>query len=372
MSLQGKGWFIWQIPRCEGGNANLIAERAAQTGCTHVLIKVAERTYGFGFDSAGRDLVPAVADALRARGIQVWGWHYVYGDNPTGEANIAVQRCQKLRLDGYIIDAEAEYKRPNMATPARTFMNIVRPALPNTLIALSSYRYPSYHQQLPWKAFLEQCDLTMPQVYWEQAHNPEPQLERTLKEYKDTKLVGVVRPLVPTGSAYGVNNWKATADDITKFYAKAVSLGLAAANLYSWDYARSAGNTFLWDAAAAFQWPGAGAQPQDIVERLFAALNSGDPNQVSAAYQFNAAHVTAQRTIVGQEALRQWYTDLLKVKLPGAQFTVQDAVISGNFRQVLWTAAAPAGLITDGEDSLGLVDGLIQYHTTSFTITPRR
>ncbi|MGH2522089.1 MAG: hypothetical protein ACRDH2_06255, partial [Anaerolineales bacterium] len=75
MSLRGKGWYIWQIPRCEGGSPTGIANTAAAAGLTHVLIKVAERTFPFGFDASGRDLVPPVADALRARGIQAWGWH---------------------------------------------------------------------------------------------------------------------------------------------------------------------------------------------------------------------------------------------------------------------------------------------------------
>jgi hypothetical protein len=220
MTLQGKGWFIWQIPKCEGGSPTAIADQAVAAGCTHVLIKVAERTFGFGFDKLGRDLVPSVAEALRARGLQVWGWHYVYGDNPTGEANVAVQRCMQLKLDGYVIDAEKEYKQPGKAAAARTFMNIVRAGLPNTLIALSAYRYPSLHPELPWSAFLAKCDLNMPQVYWEQSHNPEQQLARSLTEFSKTSLVGVVRPVAPTGSAYGVPNpaWRATAADVTRFY----------------------------------------------------------------------------------------------------------------------------------------------------------
>ena len=371
MTLRGKGWFIWQIPKCEGGSPAAIADQAVAAGCTHVLIKVAERTFGFGFDKLGRDLVPPVAEALRARGVQVWGWHYVYGDNPTGEANVAVQRCQQLRLDGYVIDAEKEYKQPGKAAAARTFMNIVRAGLPNTLIALSAYRYPSLHSQLPWAAFLEKCDLNMPQVYWEQAHNPDQQLARCLSEFSNARLVGVVRPVVPTGSAYGVPNpaWRATAADITKFYAKAMEFGLPAANLYVWDYARSPANADLWDAAKNCNWPA--SQPKDIVARFFDALNSGDPTQVLTLYQDNAGHVTAERTIVGMDDLAKWYTDLLRTRLPGAQFNLLEPSGNGNSRRFQWTATNPTGAVMDGDDTLGLRDGLIQYHYTHFNITPR-
>jgi hypothetical protein len=370
MTFLGKGWFIWQIPKCEGGGPGAIADQAAAAGCTHVLVKVAERTFGFGFDKLGRDLVPPVAEALRARGIQVWGWHYVYGDNPTGEANVAVQRCMQLKLDGYVIDAEKEYKQPGKAAAARTFMNVLRAGLPNTLIALSSYRYPSLHPQLPWSTFLAQCDLNMPQVYWEQAHNPEQQLARCLSEFSNTKLVGVVRPVVPTGSAYGVPNpaWRATPADITKFYAKAMGLGLPAANLYVWDYARSPGNTDLWDAARNFNWPA--PQPRDIVERFMDALNSGDAAQVLTLYHDNAGHVTAARTLVGLDDLAKWYAELLKTRLAGAQFSLLETSGNGNSRRFRWTASGPTGKIMDGDDTLGLRDGLIQYHYTFFNITP--
>jgi hypothetical protein len=370
MTLLGKGWFIWQVPRCEGGDPAVIADRAAGAGITHVLVKVAERTFGFGFDKNGRDLIPPVAEALRARGIQVWGWHYVYGDNPAGEANIAVQRCTKLKLDGYVIDAEAEYKLPGKATAARTFMSTLRNGLPNTLVALSSFRYPSLHQQLPWSAFLEKCDLSMPQMYWEQAHNPDQQMARCASEYANAKLVSVVRPLVPTGSAYAAGGWRPTADEVTKFLSKAVNVGLPAANLYSWDYAGVPANTDLWNAVAKFNWPA--PTPKDIVLRFMEALNSGKVANLLSLYQPNAGHVTAQRTVIGLDDIRKWYTDLLQTTVPGAQFNLLDSHGTGNSRYFRWTAAAPNATIADGDDTLGLRDGLIQYHYTSFSVTPRR
>jgi len=398
MTLQGKGWFIWQIPRCEGGSPTAIANKAVTSRSTHVAIKIAERTFGFGFDKSGRDLVPAVADALRAQGIQVWGWHYIYGENPTGEANIAIQRCTQLKLDGYIIDAETEFKQPGKAAAARTFMSTLRAGLPNLTVALSSFRYPSFHPQLPWSAFLEKCDLNMPQVYWEQSHNPDQQLARCVSEFANTSLVGFVRPVVPTGAAYGVSGWRATADDIRKFYSKALSLKLPAANLYSWDYATSAGNTDLWEAGANFDWP-LGSQPApqptpqpqpvpqpspqpaptpqpesetpDIVERLFEYLNSSAPDKILKLYQLNAGHVTAKRTVVGPDDISKWYLDLLQKMLPGAHFIVTDFSGTGNSRHFKWTATGPTATVIDGEDTLGLLNDLIQYHYTSFTVKPK-
>ena len=39
-----------------------------------------------------------------------------------------------------------------------------------------------------------------------------------------------------------------------------------------------------------------------------------------------------------------------------------------NIRTFKWTARGSTGSITDGSDTLGLLDGRIQYHYTSFTI----
>jgi hypothetical protein len=373
MALYGKGWFIWQIARCEKGHPAAIAEEAVAAGLSHVLIKVAERTFRFGFNRQGQDLVAPVVAALHERGIQAWGWHYVYGDRPADEARTAIERTRQLGLDGYVIDAEGEYRRADKAPAARTLMSVLRAGLPGDLpVALSTYRYPSLHRALPWAAFLERCDLAMPQMYWEQAHNPETQLARCVAEYRNPALVGAVRPIVPTGSAYGSGNWRASPREVGRFLDRAQSLGLTGANLYSWDYATTPPNTELWEAAAGYTWPAppAGTPDRDLVPQLFTALNRGDAEHAATLYRPDAGHVTPERTIVGQPAVQRWYVELLRMRLPGARFKLLDLQAFANSRRFHWTAASPRGQVLDGDDTLGLVDGRIQYHFASFTISP--
>lgn len=361
MALQGKGWFIWQVQRCGNGDPAVIAARAADAGCTHVLLKIAERTHAFGFDRLGRDLVAPVVEALHARQITAWGWHYVYGDDPAAEAKAALQRVPQLKLDGYVIDAEAEYKHPGKAVSARVFMTHLRQGLPSLPIALSSYRFPSFHQQLPWGVFLERCDYVMPQVYWEGAHNPAQQLERCVTEFGNVKLVGAVRPVIPTGSAYGTGPWQATPADIRQFLQRARTLQLPAANLYSWDFVEQPGQRELWEAAAAVDWPPP-QPPLDIVEEWAAALRAGDVERVLSLYAPDAVLVTPERTRVGQAALHAWYTDLLHGRLTPASLTVQPgAAPAGNTRRFTWQTAPSLR----AEDLLGLRAGRIAYHTTS-------
>src|SRR5207244_451387 len=68
--LTGKGWFIWQVPRCEHGSPAAIADKAVASGLSHVLIKIGDRNYAYGIDLLGRDRVAPVAQALHDRHIQ--------------------------------------------------------------------------------------------------------------------------------------------------------------------------------------------------------------------------------------------------------------------------------------------------------------
>ena len=376
MTLTGKGFLIWKIRNVEGGRAEAIAEKASRAGLTHVLIKIADGDRRFGDASQNR----AVVNALRNHRIQVWGWHYVYGSDPAGEARVAVEQTKGLRLDGYVIDAEHQYKQPGKSAAARQYMSALRNGLPSTPIALSSYRYPSFHRELPWSAFLEKCDYNMPQVYWEKAHNPDTQLKRTVQEFANTRLVGFNRPVIPTGSAYGAGGWIATADDLRRFFQKAMELGLKAANAYSWDWAASPAHHDLFDAVANFNWPGATPDPQDpppetdepideLLRRYVQALNDRDLDALSALYQPNAGHVTARHTVIGTQSIRDWFQRLLDEDLPTGAFNVGNSQGSGASWTFQWTANSPGGQVLDGADTLGLRNGLIQYHYMSYTIT---
>ncbi len=379
MALEGKGFFIWRILNCEGGDANAIANKAEAARLTHVLIKIADTRYPFGYDRNNNDLVPPVSQALKNRGMQVWGWHYVKGSDPAGEARVAIARTRELQLDGYVIDAEHEYKWRGKDAAARLFMTELRPALPNHPIALSSYRFPTYHRELPWAAFLEKCDFNMPQVYWEQAHNPGAQLERSVGEFADTRLVGHARPVIPTGSAYGAGGWVATAEDQRRFYQKALELSLSAANTYSWDWSTSPGHHDLWDAVAGFQWPLAEAAPtvpapapmppgvpNDPLQHYVDALNNRDIDLLVSLYHENAGHVNAQRMILGIQSIREWYRKLLDELLPAGNFAIDQVRGKGASWTFNWTFHSPAGQMAGGKDTLGLREGRIQYHYSSF------
>jgi hypothetical protein len=364
MALTGKGFFVWQIPHCENGDVNAIANLAQQSSLTHVLIKVADNVHSYNVTSGGVDLAAPLVQALRTRGIQPWGWHYIYGDDPIGEANKANQRIDQLNLDGYVLDVETQYKDPGKARAAEQFMDRLRSAHPSLPVALCSYRFPTLHPQIPWREFLDGCNYNMPQVYWQNSHNPGDQLRRSVSEFQN---LAPFRPVIPVGSAYKAGNWYPTAAEMVEFLRTAQSLNLSAANFWEWSDCRA----YLpeaWTAIHDYSWSGEPA-PQDIAQQLIAAMNKRNPDQATGLYTPTAVHVTSARTVSGAAAIRAWYHSLFNQILPNGVFILVNFTGSGSYRHFTWTATSSAGSVKNGSDTLGLMNGKIAYHYSSFTVS---
>ncbi len=242
--LAGKGFFIWKIRDCEGGDPFAIAEQAAQSNLSHVLIKCADGPYRYNiFDS--RDLIPDLASALRDKGIQVWLWQYIYGINPGAEAMVAIERINQLQPDGFVVNAEAEYKR--RPAQAESYMRALKSGIgSDLLIALSTYRFPALHREFPFKQFMDYCDFAMPQVYWMKADNPRMQLERTLAEYQQFG-----KPVFPTGACFREHGWQPKAAEIIEFMQACKELSLQGCNFWEWANARKYVH-YGWEAIRLF------------------------------------------------------------------------------------------------------------------------
>ncbi len=365
--LQGKGFYIWKIEKCEHGDVDEIAGKAAAANFSHVLIKIADGTYTYNYDwDHHSDLVPPLAKKLREFGIEVWGWHFVYGDEPKEEAQKAIQRIHELDLDGYVINAEGSYAQGDKEPAARTFMNLLTNNVQNVPLALSSYRYPSYHPKLPWDVFLSKCDYNMPQVYWLKAHNPGEQLRRSVREFQNMKYRP---PIIPTGAAFTEWGWSPTAGEVEEFLKMAKSLNLRAANFWEWENCRLKLPANVWRTIHDFPWEIAPPPPTDIAEVYIRALNSHSPDEVVKLYTSTAVHITPSRTIQGKSAIKKWYASVFEQMLPNATFRLTGYSGTGSSRHVAWTAQSSNGNVKNGNDTLGLIKGEIAYHFSLFSVT---
>ena len=245
-SLSGKGMFIWQVWRCEGGDIGRIVAKAQDAGLSHVLIKIADGRSAYNGDLT--DLVTR----LREAGIDPWAWQYTYGSHPEEEADFAATRYSELPWAGFVVDAETEYKgHPDRAC---RYMNALRCKLPETTVALSSFYLPDLHQSFPWAEFLRLCDINMPQIYW-YSRGPEKALRQSLQQ---NARFG--RPIFPTGAAYP---GACTAEEIPVFLQAVREAGLGGANFWGWQHATAG----MWAAIEDFQWAG---------PRLLVAVQSGE------------------------------------------------------------------------------------------------
>ena len=367
MDLQGKGFFTWKIPSCEGGSAAQIASLAVASGLSHLILKVADGAgaYNGAWGSTTDYISPLIAE-LRAKGIQIYGWHYIYGNEPDSEAVVATRRIRQFNLDGYVLDVEKEYKMAGKKNAAKRFMGQLRDAYPALPVALSSYRYPSLHPQVPWKEFLEHCNLNMPQVYWMKAHNPGEQLVKCVREFQN---MGPSRPILPTGAAFSEFGWKPSDDEVLEFMRTAKELNLPGVNFWEWAAARNSSLSGVWNAIRDFPWGGGSTPaPREICERYITALNSRDPNELLALYTNTAVHINASRSVQGLDKLREWYNQLFNTVLPDATFKLTGYSGTGTTRHLTWTAASANGRVNNGNDTLGLQGGKISYHYCFFSI----
>jgi hypothetical protein len=261
------GMWIWKIKDCEGGDALAIAAAAKQAGFTRVYLKVADGGYLFNVTN-GKDLCPDTVKVLHAAGLEVYGWQYFYG-YPTYEIAAAVKRIQTLMLDGYVLDAEAEFKTADGGNKAAQIVNGIRSACPNTPLGFSSFRFPSLHPEFPWSAFLSLCDFNAPQVYWEQAHNAGDQLRRCVAEFSGMKPL---KPILAVGPTYKNNGWAPTVEETAEFIETAKTLKIDI-SFFSWDECRR-DTPQLWKTISN---QGTTPPPPDrlaVVEQKVAALQN--------------------------------------------------------------------------------------------------
>jgi hypothetical protein len=393
MTLQGKGFFTFIVSDTEGGNPAAIVAAARAASLSHVIVKIADGVRPFGLDGSGADITFPVVQALRAAGVAVWCWHYVRGDDPAGEAKIAIQRAQSLGLDGYVVDAEQEYKTPGREAAARQFMSAVRGAL-TVPLALSSYRFPNYHPELPWAAFLEKCDYHMPQVYWEQAHNAADQLRESKKQCDSLPNA---RPYIPTGPTYSVPGWAPTVDDINAFLTATRSLGLTAVNFFQWGSCKQS-LPQVWSAIAAFDWnapvqvtstqpvtssttgttggttttgtsssgttttstgPDYGPSVDVFTKQFLTALNSRKAGQAAALYDPAGVRVWGDELLHRTISIQAGYATFFASLPAGTTFTLATAEADTDVRTIVWQA----GQLT-GETTLILKNGKITWDYT--------
>ena len=227
--IKGKGIYAWVLERCEDGDMAAVVSRLKQAGMTHVIPKFADGVWSYARNEA---YLKNLITFAHREGIQVIPFHFVFGQQPTHEAQRAITELRKYPFDGLVINAEGAYKQvANPSQAARLYCDALRSKFPDLPLALSTYRFPTLHREFPFATFLNYCDYNMPQIYWMQSNGTVPaQVERTLKEYKAFPN----KPMIPTGAAFSEHGWTAIPNDQRIFIEQVKKHNLPGCNW--WEY----------------------------------------------------------------------------------------------------------------------------------------
>lgn len=257
----GKGMWIWQPERVEGGDVDALVSRALQSGLTHLYVRTGSSKSGFH----GGPFLEAVLPRAHAAGLRVYGWDFPYLFDPADDARrgahaAAYTTADGHRIDGFVADVETRHEGVNL-TPigafeyGRLLREAVGPeyplvvAVPRPNPALVSYPFPEV---------VAHFDAIAPMVYW---LNRQPEEVGPAVRF----LSSFGKPVIPIGQAYdgaleGGRPGPPPPDEIRRFLAVAEQAGAIGASFWSWQHADQG----VWVAiasAAEFTLPTPGAQP---------------------------------------------------------------------------------------------------------------
>ncbi len=214
IGIEGKQIMMW-LPYEHIGQPATLVQLCIDLKLTRVSIKVANGNYLY------TNLQPYVT-ALRAAGISVAGWHYLYSGvkfpdpkkpewvwtniTPEQEAEVTKDAILLYGLDAIELDVEKEFKVGNQQQRAERYMAALLPCpIP---VGLCTYRFPDLHQEIPWQTFLTYengVDYVNPQVYWgvvDATHGPVPELKKSYAQYQALFKKYGSREYFPVGRNY--------------------------------------------------------------------------------------------------------------------------------------------------------------------------
>jgi hypothetical protein len=230
--------WIWYLTRSDGGNVPLIISRAHAAGVDTLIIKSSDGAHYWSQFS------PGLVRELRAGGLHVCAWQYVYGTDPVAEAVIGT-RAVEAGAQCLIIDAEAEYE--GRYASAATYLHELRRRVGDSYpLGLASYPYVDYHPAFPYSVFLgpRGAQFDMPQMYWLEIGLSVGTVFR--HTYTENRIYR--RPVYPLGQTAG----SPLAEEVELFRGLAVRYG--APGISWWDYAWTSADGF-WSVVSGLYIP---------------------------------------------------------------------------------------------------------------------
>jgi putative peptidoglycan binding protein len=221
-AIDRDGMWIWYVSRSSGGLADRIVAKAARHNVGTVVIKAAD-----GRDP-WRQFSPYLVSQLRAAGLKVCAYQFVYGRYPRTEA-LRGAEAARAGADCLMIDAEGHYEGRYAA--AQTYIKRLRALVgPDLEVGLTSFPYVYYHPSFPYSVFLGPggAQENVPQMYWKTIGVSTDRIYQVTYTYNSVYR----RPIYPLGQTYG----HPTSPQILRFRKLARTYGAKGVSWWVWQY----------------------------------------------------------------------------------------------------------------------------------------
>jgi len=253
-AIDGKGMWVWQVPKTEGGDVDAIVRHAVAAGLHQLWVRVGDSQDGFYAVQTLDALVPA---AHRA-GIAVIGWGFPYLYDPVGDAIWTLDALRwtgpaGARLDGYSADIERPSEGVDLsAARVAAYLGTVRAGAGNRLIVATVYppTNGNWFGTYPYHAMAPYVDAFAPMVYWE-CTDPGADAAQAigrLSSLRPVHVIGQAFSLADVGGRVPAPS----AAETEWFLATAERGGARGASFWVWQSATAE----EWHALAAYPWPG--------------------------------------------------------------------------------------------------------------------
>ena len=221
--LDGDSMWIWVVGRSSGGDPDAIVRRAHRYGIESIVIKGADgRAPWTQFD-------PAFVARLKAGGLRVCAYQFVYGRYPRAEAAVGAA-LRDAGADCLMIDAEGAYE--GRYFQAQTYLRSLRARVgPDYPVGLAGFPYVHYHPGYPYSVFLGPggAQFNMPQMYWRAIGTSVDHVYDVT--YRYNAVYG--RPVLPLGQVYAHPPTR----QIRRFRQLAMLHGAAGTSWWDWQVA---------------------------------------------------------------------------------------------------------------------------------------
>jgi hypothetical protein len=253
----GKGMWIYEPAKTEGGNVAAIVAKAKAVGLTHLYVRTGSTWDGFN----GAPFLDQLVPAAHAAGLMVYGWDFPRLLSPEADvarAKAAIEHRSpgKQHIDGFAADIETASEGTAISGPAATqYGQLLRDAVGTSFPLIATVPRPSPQISYPYAEVVASFDAIAPMVYW-------------LNRQPDTDVAGALRdlapygkPIFPVGQAYdgrpeGGRAGVPPPEEIWKFMRFGQAGGAQGVSFWSWQ----AADQRAWNAIAeAEEFPPASA-----------------------------------------------------------------------------------------------------------------